>query len=100
MKNNSNADNMYYVYMLKCFTKHGKFKIYTGYAKDAWKRFAKHFKGIGCKFTSRYKGRVKMAYIENHNTRKSAMRREIDIKSMRRDEKLKLINTWTSNENS
>ncbi|MDP1690276.1 MAG: GIY-YIG nuclease family protein [bacterium] len=78
---------MYFVYILKC--KDGS--LYTGITTDVERRFAEHKNGVGGHYTSA-KGIVKVIYAEAHPDRSSASKREAEIKSWRRDEKLNLIN--------
>jgi len=79
---------MYFIYILKC----SDGSLYTGITTDVKRRFAEHKKGIGGHYTSSKKA-VKMVYTENHRDRSSASKREAEIKSWRREKKLKLINS-------
>jgi putative endonuclease len=76
---------MFYVYVLQC--ENGF--LYTGYTSSLYKRLTEHFSGKGCRFTKSNKP-IKMIYFEKHSTQKSAMKREISIKKMKKEEKLKL----------
>jgi putative endonuclease len=77
---------LFYVYILQC--EHGF--LYTGYTSNLYERITEHFSGRGCRFTMSNKP-LKLIYFEMHSTRKSAMKRELAIKKMSRQEKLKLV---------
>ncbi len=76
---------MYFVYMLEC--KDGS--LYTGITTDVKRRFLEHKSGIGGRYT-RAKDVVRVVYTEEHPNRSSASKREAEIKSWRRERKLKL----------
>jgi len=63
--------------------------LYTGITVDPERRFRQHAKGEGAKY---FRGRqpVKVVYLEGGHTRSSAARREAEIKSISREEKLLL----------
>ena len=63
---------------------------YTGWAIDPEKRVAMHNKGRGARYT-RTRVPVKLVYVEELPDRKSAMKREIAIKKLKRERKGKLI---------
>jgi putative endonuclease len=75
-----------YCYILECAD--GTF--YTGWTTDPERRVAQHNKGIGAKYTSTRRP-VKLVHLEPHPTRTEAMKRELAIKKMKREQKLKLI---------
>lgn len=65
--------------------------LYTGVTTDVYRRFAEHRgTGKGAKF---FRGRkpVRIAYIQEHPDRSSALKREADIKKLSRKKKLHLI---------
>ena len=64
--------------------------LYTGISTDSEKRFRRHAEGEGAKYF-RARRPVRIVYRESGYTRSSASRREIEIKSFSRDEKLQLI---------
>jgi putative endonuclease len=66
---------------------------YTGWAVNPEKRVAIHNQGRGARYT-RTRTPVKLVYIEELPDRKSAMKREMAIKKMKREKKMKLI--WES----
>ena len=75
-----------YTYILRC----ADGTLYTGWTNDPEKRFAAHNSGKGGKYT-RARLPVEPVYIEEHETKEEAMRREWAIKHMTRREKLALI---------
>jgi len=75
-----------YCYILKCAD--GTF--YTGWTTDPERRVAQHNKGIGAKYTSTRRP-VKLVYLETHPNRTDAMKRELAIKKMKREQKRKLV---------
>ncbi len=79
---------MNYTYILKC----ADGTLYTGWTNDIEKRLAAHNSGRGAKYT---KSRlpVSLFYLEEHESRLAAMRREVLIKRMTRSEKMKLAET-------
>lgn len=64
--------------------------LYTGITNNLNKRIVKHNNGKGAKYT---KGRtpVKLVYSETNKNKSSASKREAQIKSLSRQEKLELI---------
>lgn len=74
------------VYMLKCKDN----TLYTGYTTDLSRRVQEHEEGKGAKYT-RGRGPFQVVYIEKHETKEEAMRREYAIKQLARKEKVKLI---------
>ncbi|MFA5364058.1 MAG: GIY-YIG nuclease family protein [Candidatus Bathyarchaeia archaeon] len=81
----------YYVYILLC--KDGTY--YTGHAKDAEKRFEMHKKGRGARYT-RIHEPEKLVYVEEHESRSQAMKRERQIKRFSHNKKEQLINGNTN----
>ena len=75
-----------YCYIVEC----ADGTYYTGWAIDPEKRVAMHNKGRGARYT-RTRVPVKLVYVEELPDRKSAMKREIAIKKMKREGKGKLI---------
>lgn len=76
------------LYILRC----GDGTLYTGIAVDAQKRLAMHRSGKGAKYT-RGRGPLKMLYCENCPTHSDALRRELEIKRLSKEEKEQLIST-------
>lgn len=74
------------VYILEC----ADGTLYTGITNDIERRIQKHEEGSGAKYT-RGRGPFCVAYQQEHDTRSSATKREIEIKKMSREEKKNLI---------
>lgn len=81
-----NPSGPYYVYILQC--EDGS--LYTGSTNDIEKRYEKHLDGTGAKYTRAHKP-VRIAYSECFKTKSEALRREMQIKKLKRSEKLELI---------
>ncbi|MCI6190876.1 MAG: GIY-YIG nuclease family protein [Clostridium sp.] len=77
---------MNYVYMIRC--KDGS--LYTGWTNNLEKRFRNHCKGKGAKYT-RGRGPLELVYYEVFEDKGEAMRREYEIKKLKKSEKEKLI---------
>ena len=75
-----------YCYIVEC----ADGTYYTGWAIDPERRVAVHNKGLGAKYT-KMRLPVKLVYVEELPDRKSAMKREIAIKRMKREKKKKLF---------
>ena len=78
---------MYYIYILLCADN----TYYTGFTTDVEKRLLEHNTGKGAKYT---RGRTpcKLVYTESFEDKRSAMKREGEIKhSFTRKEKEELI---------
>jgi putative endonuclease len=73
------------VYILECADR----TLYTGITKDLENRIAKHAGGTGAKYT-RGRGPFRVIYTELHKTKGRALKREAEIKSLRREHKLEL----------
>lgn len=74
------------VYMLRC----GDGSLYTGIAVDVQARLATHRSGKGAKYT-RGRGPLELVYTEQCPDKGTALKRELAIKALSREEKLKLI---------
>ncbi|MBI2024043.1 GIY-YIG nuclease family protein [Candidatus Giovannonibacteria bacterium] len=77
---------MYYVYLIQCEDK----SIYTGITTDLKRRFQEHKDKKGGHYTSAHKVK-KILRAEKYRTRSKALKREAEIKSWRREKKLKLV---------
>ncbi len=64
--------------------------LYCGITNDLDKRLAAHNAGEGAKYT-RGRTPVKLAYFESCADKSTALKREIEIKSLPRTEKLALV---------
>ena len=78
----------YYVYILKCSDD----TLYTGTTTNLKRRIDEHNKGNGARYTSN-KTPVKCVYSEKQPDRSSALKREIEIKNLTREQKLTLTTT-------
>ena len=81
---------MNYTYILRCSDS----TLYTGWTNDLSRRLAAHNAGRGGKYT-RTRLPVELIYHEEFATKEEAMRREWQIKQLRREEKLQLIEAKT-----
>ena len=78
--------SVWYLYILRC--RDGS--LYTGITTDVEKRFAAHSEGKGAKYT-RGRGPLELAYREECGDHSTALKREVEIKKLSREEKEKLI---------
>lgn len=78
---------MYSLYILECKDK----TLYTGITNDLPKRLKMHNTGKGAKYL---RGRLpfKLVYTEKLPNKSSALKRELEVKKMKREEKSALIN--------
>ena len=81
----------YYTYIALCSDK----TLYTGITNNIIAREKRHNQGFGSRYT-RARLPIKIIYFEKFKTIKEAMRREIEIKSLTRTQKLHLINNKIS----
>lgn len=77
----------WYVYIIQ--TESGK--LYTGITTDIETRFKIHKKNKGAKFF-RMENPEKIFVLESYKTRSEASKKEYEIKQLKRNEKLKLLN--------
>lgn len=81
----------HFVYILKCSDK----TLYTGYTNDIEKRLVAHNTlKTGAKYTKARRP-VKLVYFEKFDTKSLAMKREAELKKMKRKQKIILINQNT-----
>lgn len=80
------ARDRIYVYILK--TKRGGY--YTGITDNLKRRIKEHREGAGARYVRAF-GFGGVVYLELCSSRSKAMRREIEIKKMSREEKAELI---------
>jgi predicted GIY-YIG superfamily endonuclease len=78
---------MWFVYILLCEDS----SLYTGISKDVQKRFLEHQRGKGGNYT-RSRKVLKVVYFEQLPTHSQALKREIEIKSWSRKEKISRLN--------
>lgn len=79
---------MWCVYLLLC----GDGSIYTGITNDLPRRLAAHARGRGARYT-RGRGPLTLLHSEPARTRSAALRREHQIKRLRRAGKLRVLDT-------
>ena len=78
----------YFVYIVKCSDN----TLYTGIATDVDRRLIEHnTSDKGAKYT-RVRRPVELVFKEKLEDRSSACKREYEIKQLKREEKLRLIN--------
>ena len=75
-----------YCYIVEC----SDGTYYTGWTTDPERRVATHNKGRGAKYT-KTRLPVKLVFVEEQLDRRTAMKREIAIKRMKRERKARLI---------
>lgn len=75
---------MWYVYVLLC--RDGS--LYTGASNNLEQRFLDHKDGKGGRYTRSHKV-VKLIYQETFNTQSEALKREAEIKSWKKDMKIR-----------
>ena len=78
-------EKQWFVYMLEC--KDGT--LYTGMTENVKRRLSMHRSGRGAKYT-RGRGPLILRYTENCGSMSEALHREIAIKALTREEKIKL----------
>ncbi|KAB1197533.1 MULTISPECIES: GIY-YIG nuclease family protein [Haloferax] len=77
---------MHFVYVLQCTDG----SLYTGYTTDVERRVAEHNAGDGAKYT-RGRTPVELVHVEEYDSKSKAMSREYEIKQLRREQKLSLV---------
>ena len=81
------APKTWHVYILCC----ADGTLYTGITNDLERRLRQHNAGRGARYT-RARLPVKIAYHEPASSQSDALKREREIKSFSREQKLQLIN--------
>ena len=76
----------WHVYLVRC----GDGTLYAGATTDLSRRFAAHANGKGARYT-RGRGPLVLAWSEEVADRSAALRRENEIKRLRRTQKLRLV---------
>lgn len=79
-------ENTWHLYILRC--RDGS--LYTGITTDVEKRLEAHRSGKGAKYT-RGRGPLELIYREECGTHSDALKREIEIKRLTREQKQALI---------
>ena len=80
-------EKKWYLYILRC----GDGSLYTGITTDVESRLAQHRSGKGAKYT-RGRGPLEVVYTEECEDHSAALKRELAVKALPREEKEKLIN--------
>lgn len=67
--------------------------LYCGITSDLKRRLREHRSGRGSKYV---KGRLplELVYLEEHESRAKAMRRELEVKSWSKQRKERLVESW------
>lgn len=81
-------DQVWFVYILRCKDD----TLYCGITPDLEKRLEQHRSGKGAKYT-RGRGPLELVYYEEVANHSEALKREIAIKRLSRQEKLELISS-------
>jgi len=89
------VSKIWYLYILEC----NDGSLYTGVTNDIPNRLEKHNAGKGAKYTRSHRP-VKLIYFEECGSESAALKREIEIKSWRREKKQRLIKGFPSGRNS
>jgi predicted GIY-YIG superfamily endonuclease len=76
----------WYVYVLRC----GDGTLYAGATPDVDARIAAHRRGKGARYT-RGRSPLDLVLCEAHPDKSAALRRERELKRLRREEKLAMI---------
>lgn len=87
MKNNLGKSN--YAYLLLC----SDGTLYGGWTTDLEARLEAHNSGMGAKYT-RGRRPVTLAYHQVFDTKQEAMKREWQLKHMKKEKKLALIESY------
>lgn len=81
----------YFCYIVEC----ADGTYYTGWTTDPERRTRQHNLGRGAKYTRQHRP-VRLVYVEPLPDRSQAMRREHEIKALKRPQKQRLILSATS----
>ena len=81
---------MWYVYILECIDG----SLYTGSTNNLRKRFSDHKNGKGGHFTRSHKP-IRLVYSEKLPTKSEALKRESQIKSWSRENKIRTLGLKT-----
>lgn len=79
-------DKTWKLYILRC----ADGSLYTGITTDVQARFDAHSSGKGAKYT-RGRGPLELVYTEICGSHSDALKRELEIKALSREEKLLLL---------
>ena len=82
----SKGKKAYSVYVLLC----DDGSYYTGYSDNVKSRFERHKKGHGARYTRMHKPK-RIIYVEEFRTRRAAIKREQQIKTLGHEQKRELV---------
>lgn len=77
---------MYYLYILKCSNN----SLYTGITNNLEKRLESHRNGKGSKYVRAHLP-FELVYTEEFESKSLALKREFEVKRLRRHDKIKLL---------
>ena len=80
------TEKTWFLYILRC----GDGTLYTGITTDVQARFAQHQAGKGAKYT-RGRGPLEVVYTEECGDHSAALKRELAVKALPREEKEKML---------
>ena len=80
------TEKKWYLYILRC----GDGSLYTGITTDVEARLSQHRAGKGAKYT-RVRGPLELVYTESCDDHSAALKRELAIKALTREEKEKML---------
>ncbi len=83
----------YFCYIVEC----ADGTYYTGWTTNPERRTRQHNRGRGAKYTRQH-GPVRLVYLESLPDQSQAMRREHEIKALKRTQKQRLILSATSDQ--
>lgn len=82
-------EQTWYLYILRCRDD----TLYTGITTDVEKRFEAHQSGKGAKYT-RGRGPLQLVYRETCGDHSAALKRELEMKKLPREQKQRLIEEY------
>jgi len=85
---------IYWVYMIEVNRKNKK-TFYIGYTSNLSKRIDQHRNNKGARYTMGEKT-IKLVYTESYPTKSEAMKREFELKKLKRIEKENLVKNYSS----
>ena len=80
------TEKKWFLYILRC----GDGSLYTGITTDVAARLEQHRSGKGAKYT-RGRGPLEVVYTESCEDHSAALKRELAVKAMPREEKEKML---------
>jgi len=90
----SDPEQRFFCYMVLC----SNHAFYTGWTTNPERRVKVHNSGRGAAYTKTHCP-VTLVYVEELSSRHDAMLREIEIKKMSREKKIRLSEEWLNNKN-